>query len=470
MKKRSDKIVLLLIILLVYGILSWIVPGGIFNGGVYTEANPSFAGLYDLLLLVYSAFYYKSIDIFYIFIVGGCYGVLSKTKMYRKLVDKTVKLIDGKETWAVLIFTFLTGVFASLTSEIMVLFALVPFVVSVLLKKGYKRLTAISVAFGGIFIGLFGNTFGTYGLTRLYESMELDFNNIWLVKVVLFIISYVLYNVFTILYMRKYCDSDETEYDLFDTEKLVETKGKKNVAIWPIIVISAISIVLVVLGYINWSYSFGINSFAEFHSSFINSFKVGENPVLSSFLGANLKAFGDWSDLLVLSFIMIVGTIIIALIEKISFENFIKLFSNGMKKMIKVVFIYGLAYSVLFMYTTYPWPSTLINKLLASGKFNILIVLLTGFVATILLGDLEFIGYTMGPVLVILFADYLAPAALVWHTGEILALMLAPTSFLLMMALTYLDISYKDWLKYIWKFALSMVFASLLFFAIVLYM
>ena len=471
MKKRSDKIVLLLIILVAFGVLSWIIPGGMFEAGIYTEATPTRAGFFDFFLLVYSAFYYRIVDIFYIFIVGGCYSVLSKTKMYRKLVDKTAKLIEGKEIWAVLGYTLLTGAFASLTSEIMVLFALVPFVVTVLLKKGYNRITAISVAFGGMFIGFFGNTFGTYGVDRLYNATGLEYGVIWGVKLVLFIITYVLYNLFTILYMRNNCDADDTEYDMFATEELVETKGKKSkVRVWPLLVIGILSIVLCVLGYINWYTSFGITKFLDFHTQYQNAFQVGEIHVLSSLLGDHFTAFGAWSDLLTISFMMFVGTVIVALIEKISVDNFVKLFSNGIKKIFKVAFIYGLAFAVLFMYTTYPWGATILNKLLSTGKFNVLIVLLAGFLSTILVGDLEFIGYTYGTVLAVLFADVLAPAALIWHTGEALALILAPTSFILLAALTYLDIPYKDWVKYIWKFALSIVLASLLFFVIVLYM
>lgn len=470
MKKKNDKLVLLLIIIVAYAILSWIIPGGVFNNGVYAEANPARAGFFDVFVLMYSAFYYKFTDIFYLFVVGGCYSVLSKTKMYRKLVDKTAKFVEGKEIWVILIFTLLTGAFASLTSDLMVLFALVPFVVSVFLKNGYKRLTAISVAFGGMFIGLFGNTFGTYGLTRLYQDMALDYGNIWLVKLVLFIITYVLYNLFTITYMRKNCDRDESEYDLFPTEDLVEPKNKRSkVAMWPIVLIGVVIILLCTVGYINWESSFGVTVFTDTFTNFQNGFKIGDNAVLSNILGANFAAFGKWADLLVVSFLMFIGTVIVGLIEKISVENFIKLFGNGMKRMIKIAFIYGLAYGILFLYTTYPWPSTIINAIMSSGKFNILIVMLAGLVATMLIGDLEFIGYTFGSVLVVLFADYLEPAALVWHTGEALALLVAPTSFLLLTALTYLDIPYKDWLKYIWKFALSMVFASLLFFVIVLY-
>ena len=42
------------------------------------------------------SFYYKIHNVFFLFTVGGVYGVLSQTKSYRKLVDNTVNLIKGK--------------------------------------------------------------------------------------------------------------------------------------------------------------------------------------------------------------------------------------------------------------------------------------------------------------------------------------------------------------------------------------
>ena len=472
MKKRSDKIVILLIILLAFAVLSWIIPGGSFIDGAYKEAAASRAGIYDFFLLIYSAFYYKIPDLFFIFILGGIYGVLSKTKMYRKLVDKTAELIEGKEIWVVLGYTLLTGIFASMTTQLMVLFALVPFVVTVFLRNGYSRLTAIAVAFGGMFIGFFGPTLGTYGWDRIHDFSGLEYGAIWGVKLVLFAITYALYNLFTIMYMKNHDgDSDDTEYDMFDTEELVETKGKKSkVALWPILTISAIIIVLAVLGYINWEASFGITKFNELHENFTTGFMVKNVPVLSSLLGTHFTAFGAWIDMLTLGFFMFVGVVIISLIEKISVDNFVKLFSNGIKKIFKVAFIYGLAYTVLLAFTMYPWGVTIMNTVLGNGKFNIFTVFIIGLLAIVFIGDPSFVGEVMASVLALVFVDYLAPAALIMHTGEALGLLIAPTSFLLLTALTYLDIPYKDWMKYIWKFAVSIVLASLLFFVIVIYM
>lgn len=110
MKKRNDKIVMMFIVLLVFLVMSWVVPGGMFNNGTFTTTGYTRLGLFDIIAVIYSAFYYKLKDLFYIFTVGGCYGILSQTKSYRKLVDKASFLIKGKEAVVFAVITLVTGV------------------------------------------------------------------------------------------------------------------------------------------------------------------------------------------------------------------------------------------------------------------------------------------------------------------------------------------------------------------------
>ena len=45
----------------------------------------------------------------------------------------------------------------------------------------------------------------------------------------------------------------------------------------------------------------------------------------------------------------------------------------------------------------------------------------------------------------------------------------APTSVILMLGLSMLDIKYTDWLKHIWKFALSLLVVIIIILAIIMY-
>lgn len=472
MKKRNDKIVMMFIVLLVFLVMSWVVPGGMFNNGTFTTTGYTRLGLFDIIAVIYSAFYYKLKDLFYIFTVGGCYGILSQTKSYRKLVDKASFLIKGKEAVVFAVITLVMGVYVSLSSQILSLFWLTPFIITIFLRNGYDRLTALSAGFGGTFIGYLGLTFGTFGVTRLNELTGIGIQDwIW-VKIAIFIAAYILYTIFAILYMVKTKKVDSIEYDLYHPLELDETKVKKRhkAKVWPLLIVFVISFLVVLLGYINWVSSFGIKVFDEFYTTLSTGFKVGEVPVFGSIMGSYMKAFGAWDDLLFGSFVILFATILIALFDKVKVNVFLSSFGEGAKKISKVAFIYGFAFIVVFLASSFPWQNTLINMLFGNGTFNVAILLIIGVIAQILVGDPDYLAYAFSSYLTVAFADNIVAAGLIWRLGSAIALIVGPTSFLLLTALTYLDVPYTKWLKYIWKFILSFVFIVMLILVIVIYL
>ena len=72
------------------------------------------------------------------------------------------------------------------------------------------------------------------------------------------------------------------------------------------------------------------------------------------------------------------------------------------------------------------------------------------------------VGSALASYLAVLFAEKAAETTLVLYLGMSIAAFIVPTSYILMLSLTYLDIPYTKWLKYIWKFLLTMVAAALI--------
>ncbi len=471
MKKKNDKVVILLVIFLIYLVMSWIVEGGMYSSGKFTSLGVTPVGIYDLLLVVYSAFVRVLPDVIYLLVIGGAYSVLSKTRGYRKLVDKTANLIKGKEAIALVIVTLLMGAYTSVTSQILTLFCVSPFIVSVFLRNGKDRITAISAGFGGLFIGYLGLTFGTYGITYLNSVTGLEVSDWIITKVIVFAVAFILFNIFAILNMKKNADVNETKYDMFLTEELDETKVKKRkrTKVWPTAIVMLIGLIVIALGYVDWTESFGIKLFTEIHTSFSDGFKVADIPLFSTFIGSYMKAFGEWEDLLNASFVVLIVTGIISLINKVDIETLTTNFGKGMRKISRVAFIYVLAESVAFLIVTSPWPNTIINSLFGSGSFNIFIILLIAIIAQILLSDPNCFSEMFGSYLTLTFADNLIATGLIWRLGSAIAFIVGPTSFLLLSVLTYLDVPYSKWLKYIWKFVASFMLVVLLVLAVIIY-
>lgn len=471
MKRKNDKIKILLIAILVYFVMSWIMEGGMYSSGQYTSVGMQRMGLFDIMLVSYSAFMRVLPEIIYILVVGGMYGVLSQSKGYRKLVDKTVNLIKGKELIAFGVITLLVGAYTSITNQILALFCIVPFIITVFLRSGYDRLTALSAGFGGMFIGYLGLTVGTYGVSYLNDMTGLTVTD-WLGnKVIIFVIAYLLFNVFAMLYMNKHKKVDETKYDMFYAEELDETKVKKRkkTKVWPSILVIVLMVLIVGLGYISWSDSFGIKVFDEIYTSFIGGFKVADIPIFGSLVGSYMKAFGDWNDLLFGAFIILIATGVLALINKVNLDTLFTNFGIGMRKVSRLAILYGLAISLAFFAASYPWPNNIVNTLFGSGSFNIFIILFIAVFAQIMLVDPDCFSEMYGSFLAVTFTENIVATGVVWRLGSGLAFIIGPTSFLLLMALTYLDVSYKEWLKYIWKFVLSFSFLVLLVLTLIIY-
>lgn len=471
MNRKNDKILIILIILLICAVLSWFIVPGMYSSGVYTELTHNRAGLYDFFPLIYSGFDYILLDLMYILIVGGCYGVLSQTKGYRKLVDKTVRLIKGKEIVAFAIVTLLMAIYCSVTSHIFGLFFIVPFIITVFLKRGYNKLTAVSAGFGGMFVGYLGLTFGTYGVEMLNEYAGIS-SNAWIwQKVVLFVLAYVLFTVFSVLYMKKHKRND-TEADPYYTEPLVE-KGiakKDRTKTWPVVVLLIVGLIVSIIGTISWESSFGVEIFNKLYESFQSGFMIADIPILSSIVGIQMPALGEWATLLPVGFVFLLFTIILALMSKMKISAFTKEFGNGMKKISKVAFVYGLTFSLLYMNAEFAWIGTVVSKIFGSGSFNIITLLVGAFIVTFFCVDPSYVGYSYSTLLSTAFADNLVAAGVIWRIGTAIAFVIAPTSFILVAALSYLDISYKRWLKYIWKFVAVFTIVTLLFLAVIIYM
>ena len=468
--KKNDKIKILLSIILITMLVTWFLAGGTYDdNGAFTKAAITRGGIFDLILAIMYSVYYKIHNVFFLFVIGGSYGVLSQTNSYRKLIDKTAKLVKGKEQIFFLLTTFITALFVSITSEVLVLFMFVPFVVSVFLRCGKDRLTALSAAIGGIFIGIIGNTFGTYGVENMINAIGISYTKGIGFKIAFFIISYVLYNLFAILHMNKnHKVLDEMEYDPFLTEELDEKGKKRKTKLWPTITIFILLIIVTILGYINWQTSFGIEIFNNIEEKFEN-LTIKGIPILYNLAGST-SAFGNWKDLMGASALLLITTIIVGLFNKVSIDEFLDNFFTGIKNIVNVVVTFALVYTVFVIVSWYGWPTTLINTLIGSGKFNIFTLLLAAIVVSFYFIENNYVGYVLGSFVKNSFGKKALAATLMLNSSFGAFAAILPTSFIIMIGLSALDISYKSWLSYIWKFVVSMLIAILIIISIMVYM
>lgn len=460
--KKNGKTLMIFSIILFLMVLTWVIPSGTFGDGSFVSKGINPAGIFDLFVFVYYALTYKTMDIIYILMIGGAYGVLSNVTAYKKVVDKVARIVKRNNVISLLIATFLVGAYTSICNEYIIILGIIPFIVTVFLKAGKDKLTATSAGFGGLFIGIIGKTFSTFGITTMIDTFELSVTTNMLYKVILFVFAYGLYNLFAILYMKKIGNVDNTKYDVYCTESVVENKKGKKKAIWPFVTVSIITLLIGALAFISWETSFGVTLFGDIHDS-ITKVELLGNPIFKNLMGS-VTAFGSWTTLF-LNVVVLIGIIIVSLVDKMSVSNFITNFQNGVRKIYKIAFIYLLVNCVYVLFYYFPIGITILNSLMGSGNFNVISIFVIGMVGLLLAVDYELLGSVLAPHLVILFAEQTVETSLVLYAGMSIAAIFVPTSYVLMLALTYLDIPYTKWLSYIWKFLLSI---TLVIFVIIL--
>lgn len=472
MKKHSlFKVISMILVLLV--IISWIAVG--------RNDVKSYIGFGDLFLnSIRSVYFFFDIFLF-ILIVGGFYGVLNKSSGYKKLLDNIaskVKKLGNKFIYLVII---LFALVSALTGMDMLIFMFIPFVISIILLLGYDKLVAISATVVSSIIGVIGGIFVTfkdpnnyYGTTNTtmekFVGIDENFANVF-PKLLLLVLGVALLIFYVSRHIKSVKDK-KVKYELnTDNDSLVvnEVKGDyKKVKSWPLIIVFAFLFVYTVIGVMPWNTLFKVDIFNKFHTWLVGlgtkDFSIFNNLISSSF-----TALGEWNSLgnyMMPMIIMLILSLVVKFISHIKFDEYVDAFINGMKKLLPSAFVVVLAYSVLVGAYNHGFLSTLISK----TDYNIGLAGLYSLVGSILHVDLYYTSVGVFSSIISLVEDEaLYPVLAVLFQGFYgLINIVGPTSLLLIVVLTYLDVPYTTWLKYIWRLFLYLFIVICLVLAIML--
>lgn len=446
-------------------ILSWLLPYGQFSGTEFVSEDVlARVGLNNLSEIIYYSFQFALDKIVILLIIAGFYGVLAKTKAYDDLTTNIAKKLSNKKV-AVVLFSVIIAVMASVFSQIFVVLIFVPFIISIMNKMKLDKMTIFATTFGSMLVGILGTTYGSEGLSLITKSGYFtgdgfDPNKTVLIRAGILLIGLVLFNFFTLSHMNKK-DKSEEAIDMFP---VVESDEKKKSKL-PLIIIGILLFVIVVLGFVKWN-TFNITIFDSFHKLITEDIKIGQDfYIFKSILGTSFAAFGNW-DIFTISSILFIFTIIIGLCYRFKFNDFVSSFMDGCKKVIKPCMVLMGVYTIMTIIYMSPYLPTIVNKILSlTDGFNIATTSLALMISNLFSANLDFIGY-LG-ILSHLAAEYPTHMNALYVmisslTGFVA--IFAPTSLVLGVGLTSLDVKYKDWLKYIWKFLLGVLICLIIIF------
>ncbi len=467
----------LLIILGLLVVISFFVPG--------REGTVSYLGIGTVFLNSVQVFYYFFDTAVFLFVVGGFYGVLSRSDAYKKLLDTIVAKLKSNSKKFVFIVTIIFAIVSSLTGFTLSLFIFVPFIMSIILLLGYDKLVAISSTIVAIVVGYIGGLFVTLRDPSSYSTSFVTFEEFvgadkfanTFPKLILLILGIGLLIYFINKHIKDIEDK-KVKYELNEGNdlKISEVKGNyKNIKLWPIVTILSIIFVLLVLGYVPWSSLFEITVFSDFHT-WLTSLKIGDFEVFNSIITSISYAFGDWAQLgnyMIICVVLLVFSLIIKFISKMKFDDMIDAFVEGMKKMLPVAVLTTLSLVVLVCAYNNGFVENLITSANnAMGSLNIFMASVFNILGSLLYPDIYYTAYGVySPLLSVITDESLYQVlALNFQTLNGLVMIIGPTSLILIAGLTYLDIPYTTWLKYIWRFILMLfilIFVVLMIVALV---
>ena len=134
-----------------------------------------------------------------------------------------------------------------------------------------------------------------------------------------------------------------------------------------------------------------------------------------------------------------------------------KCFGSG-----KLIVIMLLAYIVLEFSVMFPVLPTISNWILGlTDSFNVITTYLTGLVNALFTVEYQYTASLIGTQLVTIYAENVSVISVILQSTYGLISFVAPSSAILLIGLSYLDIKYKTWLKYIWKFLVAMLIVTI---------
>ena len=460
--KKYDLLKVLGISLLITFFLSWVIPAGTFSSGSFVSSeatNP--LGLYDLFKIpVYVINRFVQYVLLFL-AIGGFYGVLNKSGVYSKIVEDVVGKYKTKRKTFLIISIVLFSLLSSVLGLSNVILILVPFFVTVLLKLEFSKINSLAATIGAMLVGQIGSLIGlgTWGyLTIIFSQLDSNFSmfSMILVRLVFFAIITFLY----VLLVSKNTDKKEkNSIPLYS-----DYKTKKSTL--PMIVVFSIMFILLVLGLYNLSYTFDITFLEDFHSSLIET-EIGGYALFSNLIGSG-SALGLWGVYDVIT-ILIIFSIIIAWLYNVKMKDFIEGFISGMKEMLKPAIYATLAYVVFEVILNLggtDFVNTIVNKL-AGENFTMLGTTFATLVSSLFYNDFYTLIATMANPFSTFDANVMQIIAFTFQVMFGLVMLIAPTSIFLLAGLSYLEISYKEWVKYIYKYVL-IVFGIFIWIAIMI--
>ena len=427
--KKYNIFKVLSIVLVLTMITSYFVPATTIGYGSVSKGTAIPYGFADTFMNSITAVSAFASTFLFIISVAILYMILKTTDKYDAIVNNVAYKFQNKKNLFVVLTVLIFGLLTTITGELFSMIVFVPFVINVLEKLGYNKASQVAVTIGSIILGFSGTMYTFYANQMLSTTFE---DNL-IYKILISIISLISLLVFVLIFNKP--------------EKVSVSKEKVNKTL-PVKIIMGIIGLFVILGFTSWSTYFKFTGFDDFLET-IKDAKLFKVSVFDALIGQMAQPFGSF-QLYNLTVLILFSTVVISLIYRIKIDNIFEAVAKGIRKALPYTVIALIAYTILV--NSYQVFYSIAISLVAKVHLNNIVY--TSIVSSVILPDASYATQFALTVLSTIkgASNNSLLIQIVFQTIYSLALLVSPTSIILLLALRFNNISYKSWIKYIYKF------------------
>lgn len=480
MKKFHEKYNLLtaiIICFLFYVVISWIIPTGSIASSAFTKGDSAPIGLFGLA-------YYSGMTIgtfiqygLIMLAIGAFYGVMVKTGAYGKLVDDVSKKFKGNEKVFLIICISLMVIASSVTGLPFALLVIVPFLMGIITKLGYNKITAVVATVGSMLVGNIGSTFG-YTISGMSSNiLGLEIANGILSKLILLVIVLFLFVLFVVgnkeARLVKVAKKEEPKKTSKTTKKetIAEVKTSEKAIFLenadekvykktlPLKILFIVTLIIAFVSMFNWNIIFKVTLFEDFYEKVIG-ITVSDYPILSNILDLT-NPFGYWDSYELIA-LLLISSVIIGWVYNLSLSELLEGMKSGARRLLKpacYIIFANIIFALCLSSTTGSMMIYITEKLSTiTDSFNVFTTAITGVIGSFFYNNYYYFFSSITSDLLIHVDDssYTLMTFVLQSMYGIMMLIL-PTSLILVSGLSMLGVSFKEWIKYIWKFVVQIM-------------
>ncbi|MCK1976314.1 AbgT family transporter [Jeotgalicoccus huakuii] len=430
---------ILLAIVIIGAALSYVIPAGEYDrvevddrvevvSDSYHAVEQSPVSLMDLFMAIPNGLMEASSIVFYIFLIGGAFGVIRSTGAIEAIIQKVMRNVGNNEVLLIPVVMFIFSVLGFTTgmSEEAIIF--VPIGIMLAVALGYDAMVGTAMVTLGAASGFIGGMFNPFTVGVAHGIAELPIFSGWGFRTVVYIIVLAA----GILYVMRYAKKVKND----PTKSLVYNEGQ--------------------YGQLN------------FTDADMEKFELSKRHIVIVVLFAltiAINVFGifqyDWFLTELAANFFVVG-IIIGFVGGLKLNDIFDSFIDGMKIVVYGAIIVGFARAILVVL-----ESGLIIDTIIYSMSSVLDLVPNSLTAVGMLIVQVFINFfipsgsgqamTTMPVMVPISDLQEIPrqvAVLAYQYGDAITNSIIPTSASLMGVLAVAGIPYIKWVKFIWKLTL----------------